>query len=128
MDEFYSCFGHGLSWNFWHDRAFWRPPLCCSAHAKSAGLNAAATRMCFAFNSWSPPPVVPRPNYQWIAYTSAGYAAPSFAVHCAAMAGVPPQILERASQVTRAHIQVWGSCRYYDVQLDMSASRHVQLL
>jgi len=24
------------------------------------------------------------------------------------MAGVPPQILERAAQVTRAHIQVWG--------------------
>ena len=34
-----------------------------------------------------------------------GYAAPSFAVHCAELAGVPQPILERAAQVTRTHIQ-----------------------
>ena len=29
----------------------------------------------------------------------AGYAAPSFGVHCAAMAGMPPGILERTEEV-----------------------------
>jgi len=30
---------------------------------------------------------------------SAGYAAPSFGVHCAAMAGMRPDILERTKEV-----------------------------
>ena len=32
----------------------------------------------------------------------AGYAAPSYGLHCAAAAGVPPSVLQRAAQLVQA--------------------------
>ncbi len=108
MDEFYSCSGHGLSRNL-DTTVLFGARLFAASHTPSLPVSMQLPRNCASPSIfWSPPHVVPRPTCQWISYTSAGYAAPSFAVHCAAMAGVPPQILERAAQVTRAHIQVWG--------------------
>ena len=51
-----------------------------------------------------------------------GYAAPSFAVHCAAVAGVPSEILERAAQVTQAQLQVAARAASHDMILPMAGA------
>ena len=61
-------------------------------------------------------------------WVRAGYAAPSFGLHCAAMAGMKPDVLERAQEVMSVLLSHCTSCIHAHSSSDLLDCHSLKVL